>query len=335
MKTYKQGISLIVLVITVIVLGILATAVILSVNNTNLIREADGKVEEYNKAQIQSALQLAQASYLSEVAGDVSKRPVTITDAIAKLNTYVPKEYEVVISETGDTTEGNVIANCTTGDYPVAITLNSKGEITIGKVGEEIILSTEVVTNYTEADIANSNGKMVAIGNTDSLDVVALFSADGKFVTITKNGENSNGMIKGSAFADNLTIESVVIKEGVTSIGMAAFFYCENLYSVTIPNGVTSIGDSAFYCCPLSSVKIPDGVTTIGSGAFSFGAMDSVTIPASVTSIGDSAFYMCSFLSTITFEGTIEQWSAVSVGSGWADTTSATEVICTDGRVAI
>ncbi len=44
-------------------------------------------------------------------------------------------------------------------------------------------------------------------------------------------------------------IKSVVIKEGVTSIGEYAFYYCDNLVSVTIPNSVTSIGSCAFWNC--------------------------------------------------------------------------------------
>ena len=65
-------------------------------------------------------------------------------------------------------------------------------------------------------------------------------------------------------------VKSVVIADGVTSIGEYAFFYCESLTSVTIPDSVTSIGKYAFFCCTsLTSVTIPDGVTSIGWRAFS------------------------------------------------------------------
>lgn len=46
-------------------------------------------------------------------------------------------------------------------------------------------------------------------------------------------------------------IQSVVIKEGVTSIGKNAFRYC-SVTSVTIPNSVTIIGDRAF---PANALK--------------------------------------------------------------------------------
>ena len=88
---------------------------------------------------------------------------------------------------------------------------------------------------------------------------------------------------------------SLVIGEGVTSIGDDAFYYCRSLQSVTIPSSVTSIGSSAFSSCDnLQSVTIPSSVTSIGAYAF-YGcrSLQSVTIPSSVTSIGSGAFYGC------------------------------------------
>ena len=101
-------------------------------------------------------------------------------------------------------------------------------------------------------------------------------------------------------------ITSVVIEEGVTTIGKCAFFDCYNLASVSIPASVTSIGASAFSNCGKTAttltVTIADGsaLTTIGSGAFGKTKLTSITLPASVTSIEDYAFYDCSNLATIT-----------------------------------
>ncbi len=98
------------------------------------------------------------------------------------------------------------------------------------------------------------------------------------------------------------TETEVVVPEGVTSIGSAAFFRCKNLTSVTIPKSVSSIGGSAFYgCSSLTSVTIPESVTSIGSEAFwGCSSLTSVTIPESVTSIGDEAFEWCSGLTSVT-----------------------------------
>ena len=86
------------------------------------------------------------------------------------------------------------------------------------------------------------------------------------------NGDNP------SPVCNNSNVKKVVIEDGVTSIGDAAFFYCIDLKSITIPDSVTSIGNLAFTGCS---------------------SLTSITIPDSVTSIGKSAFYKCSSLTAI------------------------------------
>jgi hypothetical protein len=96
-------------------------------------------------------------------------------------------------------------------------------------------------------------------------------------------------------------ISSVILEDGVTSIGNRAFDYCINLTSVTIPNGVTSIEYAAFSECEkLTSIIIPDSVTSIGYAAFCCCAsLTSITIPHNVTSIESSVFNGCTNLISI------------------------------------
>ena len=139
------------------------------------------------------------------------------------------------------------------------------------------------------------------------------------------------------AFAYCTGLSSVTIPDSVTSIGSYAFEGCTRLTSVTIGNSVTSIGNDAFYnCIRLTSVTIGNSVTSIGNDAF-YNCMDltKVTIPNSVTNIGEGAFWKCTGLTSVTFNGTMEEWNAISKDYNWKVGVPATEVVCTDGTVSI
>ena len=97
------------------------------------------------------------------------------------------------------------------------------------------------------------------------------------------------------------SLTSMVIPNGVRSIGYQIFQYCQNLTSVTILYGTQTIGYSAFsYCSSLQSVALPGSVTSIGEFAFArCSSLSSITIPNSLTSLGNFVFMDCSGLTSI------------------------------------
>lgn len=91
----------------------------------------------------------------------------------------------------------------------------------------------------------------------------------------------------------DITINKVVIGDGVTSIGSFAFYKLNNLHSVSIPSSVRTIGGYAFYMCEnLHSIYIPNSVVTIGANAFAeCYNLSTIIIGNGVVNIGNCAFH--------------------------------------------
>lgn len=150
------------------------------------------------------------------------------------------------------------------------------------------------------------------------------------------------------AFAFCRNMEDVTIPETVTSIGSMAFEWCSGLRSISIPNGVKTIGSTAFMgCSQITKLIIPANVESIAYDAFNnctgiknagpiggdydfeygwtetiptypfrnFTSLESVVFPDSIKEISGYAFPN-SNLRLAFYEGALEQWSTVTIGSG-------------------
>ena len=180
MKTNKRGISLIVLVITVIVLGILASAVIISVNSTNLIQESDEKVEKYNVKQYESQLSLAYASWLMENEDGILTSIVEL-QAYGFDATVLPARYtaKVVDGVPVVTTVTVVPDTMQVGDV-VAYTPDKSANQTIS--GPNYVNGTETTKDYQPG-----NMKWVYLGQ-DTEGNVLLISQDATLFTMDVSG---------------------------------------------------------------------------------------------------------------------------------------------------
>ena len=169
---------------------------------------------------------------------------------------------------------------------------------------QTVAFEADSVTPPSEPEVTEPEIVIVAEGTCGD-ELTWVFTSDGVF-TISGQGamtDYSNGNTPWWDFQRQ--IQSVVIEEGVTSIGNDAFLYGE-FASVTIPSSVTHIGNGAFSFNPnLTTVLLSNGLLSIGDSAFHGVGFTRVILPDTLVSIGSSAFYR-SGLTEVTIPANVE-----------------------------
>lgn len=165
------------------------------------------------------------------------------------------------------------------------------------------ILPVNAITALAANDSCGANLTYTLTSNTDGPDTYtltiggegAMYDYSSSYTTVPWNAQKSR-------------ITSVVIEDGVTSIGDSAFEDCSALKSVSGMKGVTSLGEWAFHkCTSLESFVIPSGVKSIPKCLFyDCSKLNSVTIHNQVASIGSSAFFGCSILKTLSIPDSVQ-----------------------------
>ena len=118
--------------------------------------------------------------------------------------------------------------------------------------------------------------------------------------------------IEESVFDGCTSLTSVMLPASVNTIGLTAFRNCSSLETISM-EGVEFIAKYAFSGCDrLYSADLPS-VTTIDSYAFENTGLSDLYLPAKTIWIYDNAFAGCTLLRDIWFDGTEEQWPAVTV----------------------
>ncbi len=135
---------------------------------------------------------------------------------------------------------------------------------------------------------------------------------------MTNYGFDNNGSQIESPWNDlKSVITSVIVSEGVTSIGDGAFKGCSSIVNVEIPGtvkhigmhafwdcgtfenvslgyGIESIGVQAFSSSKFAEITLPDSITTLEGSVFSSSRIEKITIPGSIKNIPGDTFYGCS-----------------------------------------
>jgi len=144
----------------------------------------------------------------------------------------------------------------------------------------------------------DDNGTLTISGSGDiPSDLSQLYNEEIKSIVIN-NGITTIGDM---AFANFKNLTSVILSDSITNIGYAAFYSCKNLTSITIPDSVISIGFDVFYDTPWLEEQRKNNPLVIVNGILidGYSCEGDVIIPNDVTSINVSAFSDCENLTSI------------------------------------
>lgn len=115
-----------------------------------------------------------------------------------------------------------------------------------------------------------------------------------------------------SPWYHNTNITTLIVKEGVTSIGDYAFLGCYKISNISFPNSLTSIGYSAFDpCSGLTEITLPENLIYLGGYSLTSGNFSSISIPIGITSIEKYTFANCKKLKSVSLPDTL-----TSIGEG-------------------
>ena len=121
-------------------------------------------------------------------------------------------------------------------------------------------------------------------------------------------------LIADRAFERCEDLTAIRIPNSVKYVGFSSFAFT-NITSVVIPEGVKTIGNSMFYgCTQLGKVVLPKSLTSIERYAF-YGCwpLEEISIPGGVTFIGRQAFYDCRSLKDVYFDNTSDAWDKIDI----------------------
>ena len=111
-----------------------------------------------------------------------------------------------------------------------------------------------------------------------------------------------------NCFKDCKNIKTIVLPNGITTVGASCLENCNSLSSVNLPVSVTKIEEHAFdKCFSITDIEIPQNVTYIGYCAFAETGISKIVIPNGVSLLPAGVFNNCKNLASITLPETLTQ----------------------------
>ena len=317
----KNGITLVALVVTVVVLIVLAgVSINLVIGNNGIITKAQVAKTSTELAKYKEELSQWKINKKMEdnnfVEDTLSAGKNNLTYGGVKqegnIKTIIKDMADEYIDEL-EIIKGELIINTV-----------QKNKIEAAKIAElsynpYTIKEGELVSAGNNLELISSEGMLVIPENVTKIGAGAFSGVEGlRTIVIPGNVEE----IGEYAFAYNKTLKNVIIGEGVKTIGSSAFEGVTNLKEISLPNSLTYIGSRAFRstgieeinipgslkiisesafdgCKNLSKIYLNEGTKELAIGCFAGAIIEEITLPTTITTINAQAFSGCLKLSKI------------------------------------
>ena len=301
----KNGITLVALVVTIIVLILLAgVSINLVIGNNGIITKAQVAKTSTELAKYKEELsqwkinkKMEDNNFVEDTlsAGKNNltyggvKQEGNIKTIIQDLDDSYLDEVEII--------KGELIINTT-----------NKSKLEGSKVAEVssnpyIIKEGELKSAGTNLELMSSDGTVTIPENVTKIGDGAFSGLTGLKTVIIPGTVKEVGA---NAFSYNKTLEKVIMQEGTKTIGDKAFYQCYNLSEINLPNTINSIGEFSMARSKITNLNVPSSLKTIKTYAFlSLTNLVTVNIPEGVETIESSAFSGCTKLEAITIPSTV------------------------------
>ena len=134
-------------------------------------------------------------------------------------------------------------------------------------------------------------------------------------------------------------VTALQIPDGVTSVGMGAFYNCDCLQSVSIPDSVATIGGYAFYSCDnITSATVPQSAMTVGLSSVlpaSYQKLRHLCLGANVTAINANEFNNYKALTSVEVAEGNDSYYASPVDGCLYDIGQTSLLFCPRDRLSI
>lgn len=294
-KEMNNGITLVALVITIVILLILAGISI------NIVLGDNGVVTKAQQAKISTNL----GSYYEQLNMFITDKKMENNDfyegsltAGKSTLSYNTKNYD------GGTIK-DIIPNIS-DEYLDKLEI-IKGKLVVNTQDKRLIKIVQDMGleanpyNIVDGVLTSSNNNLLLVDDQGTLTLPDSVNAIGEGAFSNVEGLKTiiiPGTVKTigkNAFRANSTLEKVIVMDGVETIEASAFEGCGNLKEIIMPDSIDSIEEYVFYNCRnLKYIEIPANIENINQMTFSYtGVSDVIIRGKKIKRIENEAFCNC------------------------------------------